>query len=96
MSRTALKYGLALAGVFGLGFGIGQVSTNRAIVAANPGQLTAVATTFADAFERGKASARSAGQVSQLADETLVPLTYMTVKQNDEIIRLLRKLAGER
>ena len=38
---------------------------------------------------------KSATQVSQISDEVNVQMNYIIVKQNQEIIRLLRKTAGE-
>ncbi len=39
--------------------------------------------------------AKSAPQISQVANEATVQLNYILVKQNQEVIRLLRKIAGE-
>ena len=39
--------------------------------------------------------AKSAPQISQISDEANVQLNYILIKQNQEVIRLLRKIAGE-
>ena len=91
-----MKKIIAFGLVFAAGIGLGQVASNVNITRADPGRMTAVAVTYADAFERGKTQARNPEQISQLADETNIPLQLMIVRQNDEIIRLLRKLNKEK
>jgi hypothetical protein len=58
-------------------------------------QVPALAAQAVGEYSSARDLARSAPQVSQIADETMVPLTYALVKQNQEIIRLLKKLANE-
>jgi uncharacterized protein YdeI (BOF family) len=80
-----------------LGFAAGQVDTNlRAVFDAKPGSMTKAASDIVGGFQRQHAAARSAPQISQIADEANVALNYAIVKQNDEIIRLLKKIAGEK
>jgi hypothetical protein len=40
-------------------------------------------------------TARGAAQVSQVADQTQLSLALIKIRQNDEVIRLLRKIAKE-
>jgi hypothetical protein len=40
-------------------------------------------------------AARSAPQISQISDEANVQLNYILIKQNQEVIRLLKKISGE-
>jgi hypothetical protein len=78
------------------GFAVGQfTSPIVGVWSTDAGDLLKVISPVADAYDRNVKTAKSAPQVSQLADEALVPMTYALVKQNQEIIRLLRKLANE-
>jgi hypothetical protein len=58
-------------------------------------KLSALAQQVALAFDRDAKDAKTAAQVSQLADEAGVVLRYIEIRQQEEVIRLLRKLAGE-
>jgi hypothetical protein len=63
---------------------------------ADPGRLSEVARTIATEAEIAMISAKGAVQVSQLADQAQITLSRFLIKQNDEIIRLLRVIAKEK
>jgi uncharacterized protein YfaQ (DUF2300 family) len=78
------------------GFGVAQVAdVTLALKDAKPDQYEVLARQLLLEFDGFRRNAKGAPQVSQLADEATVPMTFMLVKQNAEIIRLLKKLANE-
>lgn len=58
-------------------------------------KLEEVAYQWASVFDDLRMRASTPAQVSQVADEAGVAMQYALVKQNQEIIRLLRRIANE-
>jgi hypothetical protein len=94
MTKRVVAFVLA-AGLSGFGFAqlTGRLTE---VTKAPPGSMTKLAEQIANDFDWRRQGAGSAAQVSQVADEASVALQYAIVKQNDEIIRLLKKLANEK
>lgn len=61
----------------------------------DPGKLEEVAYQWASIFDSLKLRATTTAQIGQVHDEADIALQYAIIKQNEEIIRLLRKVAGE-
>lgn len=62
----------------------------------DPGRLAEVAELIALEARLNMIGARGAVQVSQAADQAQVDFSRILIKQNDEMIRLLRKIAKEK
>ena len=92
---------IASLALLAAGYGVGQIIDQHSqeqqaqIKRADPGQLSSLAAQLADEFLTKQSVAKSAAQVSQAVDEASLLYHYMLVKQNDELIRLQRKIAGE-
>jgi hypothetical protein len=88
------KLALVAVAAFGLGLATAQIGSRlSAVEAANPGEMTRVADDIASDFEFARSRATGAPQATQAAVEASVAYQYALVKQNDEIIRLLRQIA---
>lgn len=66
------------------------------IASASPGAMASVASRIVDSASLNMIGAKGAVQISQVTDEARLQIDYILVKQNDEIIRLLKKIANER
>ena len=88
---------LGFVAIFALGAGSSQVeSFIQLITVLDPGHMSVDAEQIAKHFGAMRAIYKAGPQTSQFADEAQVSLTYMQIRQNDEIVRLLRKIAGEK
>lgn len=91
---VAIAVGLFSSGlVIGQAFGLRSISD---IELAKPDQLGPMADQLANSYWDTVKQAKSAAQVSQVSDEAAFRMQYIQVKQNTEIIRLLKKIAGEK
>jgi hypothetical protein len=61
----------------------------------DPDKLFVVSSTLLARWQTAMSSVKSAAQSSQVSEETNVQMNYIIIKQNEEIIRLLKKVAGE-
>ena len=61
----------------------------------DPAKMGDVARSIVSTAEIGMIGARGAAQVSQVADQAQLSLALIKIRQNDEVIRLLRKIAKE-
>jgi hypothetical protein len=65
------------------------------ISSADPARMGEVAQLIILRAEGNMIGARGAAQVSQVADQAQLSLALIKIRQNDEVIRLLRKIAKE-
>jgi len=89
----SLLIGIVCAGLASNSF---AADSGDLIKSADPGKLAEVAEIRALEARINMIGARGAVQVSQVADSAQVDFSQMLIKQNDEIIRLLRKIAKEK
>lgn len=66
------------------------------IAGSDPGALLRVAERVASEARINMIGAKGAVQVSQVADQAQLELSIIIIKQNEEVIRLLRSMAKER
>ena len=62
----------------------------------DPAKMSEVASKILSAAEIDMIGARGAAQISQLADQAQLQLSKIIIKQNDEIVRLLRKISEKK
>ena len=65
------------------------------IATTDPAQMERLAHLLILRAENNMIVARGAAQVSQVADQAQLSLALIRIRQNDEVIRLLRKIAKE-
>jgi hypothetical protein len=90
---------VVLAGLLctGVALGFQSVEDYRSdISSTQPGQMANLAQKLLNTASLNMIGAKGAAQVSQTADEVNIQMQAILVKQNDEIIRLLKKVAGEK
>jgi len=66
------------------------------IDATDSAKMSGVASRIVSSAEIEMIGARGASQVSQLADQAQLQLSKIIIKQNDEIVRLLRKISEKK
>jgi len=66
------------------------------IKTADPAAILCVAESIISWTEISMHSAKGASQVSQLADQAQLKLAKIQIKQNEEIIKLLRRIADQK
>jgi hypothetical protein len=88
--------GLALAGLLLAGFAGGQFTSRYSTIErTNPANLAPIVRDLMDEYEQARQGIGNAAQVTQVTGEVNLALQYVQVRQNAEIIRLLKKLANE-
>jgi hypothetical protein len=81
----------------GVALGFQSVEDYRSdISTTQPGQMTILAQKLLNTASLNMIGAKGAAQVSQITDEASIQMQAILVKQNDEVIRLLKKIAGEK
>ena len=68
------------------------VTTHGVVGAQDPGNSSNEATAVVSQAEIEMIGARGAVQVSQIADQAQLKLSLILIRQNDELIRLLREM----
>lgn len=94
-----MKKHLLALGILGTGlaWGFSSVEDFRSgIRDASLGQMTALAQALLNTASLNMIGAKGAAQVSQVTDEAGLQMQAILIKQNDEIIRLMKKLVGEK
>ncbi|NBT48421.1 MAG: hypothetical protein EBT07_11530 [Actinobacteria bacterium] len=71
------------------------LAQDSAIRTTDQAQMESLAWRLISSAEINMIGARGAAQVSQVADQAQLNLALIRIRQNDEIIRLLRKIAKE-
>lgn len=93
LHTIALCLGLFAGGlVLGQAFS-GDVGT---ITETEVDDVTELADSLYSQYVTGSLRAKSAAQISQLADETRVRLDVLAIKQNAEIIKLLKEIKAKK
>lgn len=94
-----LQQAALVLGLFAGGVAVGQAFDFNSLVTlldskddAIPEQAKQLLTDYGSAV----GSAKSSPQVSQVADETLVRMHYLEIRQNAQIIALLKQLAAKK
>jgi hypothetical protein len=96
MKRFLVALGISVI-LFGGGFAASQVWGRiiTPIEAANPGEMSKATGDLIRDYADLLRQVKSAPQASQVSNETGVYLQYAIIRQNDEMIRLLKKIAKE-
>jgi len=96
--KSKLMIGSAAFGLFLGGLVVGQALSSDAaqLTLSKVGDLPSAADSLYASYTTALISAKSAAQISQVADETSVRMNYIQVKQNAEIIRLLTVISTKK
>ena len=66
------------------------------ISSADPARMSRLADSIVSDVNMSSTYAKGAAQVSQLADQAQLKLSQMLIRQNDEIVTLLREIAKKK
>jgi hypothetical protein len=93
--RKRVLAGVAASLLLGFAGGV-NFSTITTISNGSPGNLTPTAAQLTQELLMATTAARTPQEAQEATNKTTVAMQLALVRQNDEIIRLLKKIAGER